>query len=135
MSIFSLTCQVGGVEHSVRAERRGGGIAILSDAGVQYARGLDRATRFAGEILGPHLERARRGGLPWGLLVEVGGNQAVYGDWPLLPGPSEPVRKRRPSTLSRLRALWRDEDGALSALNNALRIVEELGEQLHRAAA
>jgi hypothetical protein len=29
--------------------------------------------------------------------------------------------------LSRLRALWREEDGALAALNNALRIVEEFG--------
>ena len=134
MSIFSLTCQVGGVEHSVTTEQRVGGFAVLSDEGVQFARGLERATQCAGEILGPHLERARRSGLPWGLLVEVNGNQAVYGEWPLLPGPAEPERRRQPSTLSRLRALWRDEDGPLAALNNALRIVEEFG-GAQRAAA
>ena len=134
MSIFSLTCQVGGVEHSVRAEPRGHGLAVLSDDGVHYARDLERATRCAGEALGPHLERARRGGLPWGLMVEVDGKRAVYGEWPLLPGPSDPSRRHRPSTLSRLRGLWRDEDGALAALNNALRIVEEFGRP-QRAAA
>lgn len=127
MSIFSLTCQVGGVEYSVRAEPRGHGLVVLSDDGVDYARGLERATRCAGEALGPHLERARRGGLPWGLMVEVDGKRAVYGEWPLLPGPPEPQRRRRPSNLSRLRALWREEDGPLAALNNALRIVEEFG--------
>ena len=127
MSIFSLTCQVGGVEYSVRAEPRGHGLVVLSDDGVHYARSLERATRCAGEALGPHLKRARRGGLPWGLMVEVDGKRAVYGEWPLLPGPPDPRRRHRPSTLSRLRALWREEDGALAALNNALRIIEEFG--------
>jgi len=125
MSIFSLTCQVGGVEHGVTAEQRTGGIALLTEDGVQFARSMERATRSAGEVLGPLLERARRGSLPWGLLVEVNGNQAVYGEWPLLPGPADPTRRRRPSTLSRLRALCREEDGPIAALNNALRIIEE----------
>lgn len=133
MSLFALKIQVGGSEHEVHAEHRGRAIAVITESGTVIAHGIGEATRTAAQGLGPHAERADRQGLPWGLYVEVGRNQAVYGDWPLLPGPPDNV-KRKPSVLSRVRSLWHDGDGAREALRNAVKIIDEFGGG-HRAAA
>jgi hypothetical protein len=54
--------------------------------------------------------------------VAVGEVAAVYGSWPLLSGPAE--ARPRPSLIARIRRLWRDSDGPLGALDNAIKIVE-----------
>lgn len=133
MGVFSLTSQVLGDEHAVSAEWRGPAIAVVSEEGVTMARNLNDATRVAARILGPGLERAGRTKAPWGLHVEVAGNQAVYGEWPLLPGPVR--RDPRPSPLTRIRAQWKEGDSPLEALDNAIRIIHALAERPGRAAA
>lgn len=133
MRVFTLRVQVAGHEHEVVGERRGRAIAVLTPQGIQGARSLHAATRIAANVLGPPLDQAERNGAPWGLYVEVGHNQAVYGDWPLLPGSLDD-RRRKPSRLSKIRALWEEGDGAVAALNNAITIIEEFAEQ-QRAAA
>jgi hypothetical protein len=133
MSVFMLKIQVGGDEHEVAAERHGRAIAVVTDHGTHAARNLHAATKIAVGEMGPYLDRADRNDLPWGIHVEAAGKQAVYGEWPLLPGPPA-GRPRKPTRLSRIRALWQEGDGGVAALNNAIKVIEEFAET-RRAAA
>lgn len=133
MRVFSLISQILGEQHAVSAEWRGRAIAVTSQGGVIMARNVNDASRVAAQILGPDLERAGKNKAPWGLHVEVAGNQAVYGEWPLLPGPAP--RDSRPSPLSRIRAQWKEGDSPLEALDNAPRIIHAFAERPRRQAA
>ena len=122
MSLFSPDAQVLGVEHHVSVDQTPNGLIVNGPSGGLRARSLAEAARIAARELGSFLERAQRKGVPWGLKVAVGEVAAVYGAWPLMPGPAEP--RPRPSSIARIRRLWRDSDGPLGALENALKIVE-----------
>jgi hypothetical protein len=122
MSLFSLDAQVLGVERHVSVERTASGLIVNGPDGAKRARSLAEAARIAARELGSFLERAQRKGAPWGLKVAVGQVAAVYGAWPLMSGPAEPGV--RPSLIARIRALWRDSDGPLGALENAIKIVD-----------
>ena len=119
--MFSLDAQVCGATRSTRAEQDGsGGITVYTSAGPRRARNVNDAIRLARNDIGEFLLPAQRGGRPWGLRVQVGGVAAVYGDWPLLAGPSG----GRPdnSLVTRIRSRWHDS-GPLSALENAVEII------------
>ncbi len=122
MSLFSLDAQVLGVEHHVFVDQTPAGLIVNGPSGGRQARSLADAARMAARELGSFLEAAQRHGQPWGLKVAVGEVAAVYGSWPLLSGPAEP--RPRPSLIARIRRLWRDSDGPLGALDNAIKIVE-----------
>jgi hypothetical protein len=123
MQLFSLTAQVLGTQYAVSVDNDGTGIVVHAPDGPQAARTLAEAERLAHRAMAMILRRAERPGVPWGLLVSVAGVQAVYGEWPLLPGPAEPSRPQR-TPVSRIREEWRDGDGPLKALENAMRIIE-----------
>jgi hypothetical protein len=123
VSIFTLDAQVLGAERQVTVEHAPTGFVVSLSSGRASVRTLAEAVRAAARDIGSHLERARRKGVPWGLHVSVGDVAAVYGEWPLLSGPS-PDRRRRPSVVARIRCLWRDADGPLAALDNAVKIIE-----------
>lgn len=133
MRVFTLKIQVTGEEQEAVADRHERAIAVVTSEGTSLAHGVHAATRLAAGVLGPLLEQANRNDAPWGLYVDVAGNQAVYGDWPLLSGPPVDLR-RKPSQLSKIRALWRDGDGPVAALNNAIKIIEEFAERGRMAA-
>jgi hypothetical protein len=122
VSLFSLDAQVLGIEHHISVEDTAAGLIVSTSNGRTRARSFSEAARIAARELGSFLERAQRQDLPWGLKVAVGPVAAVYGSWPLLPGPAEP--RPRPSLIARIRQLWRDTDGPLGALDNAIKIVE-----------
>jgi hypothetical protein len=131
--VFTLTAQVLGTQHTTSAERDDAGRIIVNTSnGPLGARSVSDAIRIAHRDMGEFLLPAQRPGRPWGLLVSVAGVQAVYGDWPLLPG--EPRRKPDNSLVHRIRSRWHDS-GPISALDNALEIVRAyLGSQGRRAA-
>jgi hypothetical protein len=131
MEIFTITIQIAGREHEVAAEYDPRGVLVTSVGAPVHVRDLHAATDLAGRILGPSLNRARRNGAPWGLHVSAFGYQAVYGTWPLLPGvPGE----RHETPISRIRARFREGDGPLDALSNAIRIIEAAAPAARRAA-
>jgi hypothetical protein len=132
MELFALTIQVAGREEAVRAESAPRGIMVRSVAGAVHVSELHAATDLAGRTLGPPLERARRRSAPWGLHVSAWGYQAVYGTWPLLSLPGGEARRETP--ISRIRARFREGDGPLDALGNAIRIIEAVAPQARRAA-
>jgi hypothetical protein len=88
---------------------------------------------IARQDMGEFLLPAERRGRPWGLRVEVGGVQAVYGEWPLLPGRADGRRDNSPVT--RIRSRWHDGSGPLSALENACEIIKSYLGSSGRAAA
>lgn len=131
MELFALTTQVAGHEQSVRAASDVRGIIVESLRGTSLVGDLGAAVNLAGRILGPQLENARRHGAPWGLHISAAGYEAVYGTWPLLQvRTNEP----RPTPISKIRARFRDSDGPIDALNNAIRIIEAVAPQARRAA-
>jgi hypothetical protein len=132
MDLFRITIQIAGHEESVRAEHASRGIAVQSARGVVHVGDLHAAIDFGGRTLGPHLERARRNGAPWGLHVAAWGYEAVYGTWPLLSVPSGEPKRETP--VSRIRARFRPEDGPLDALRNAIEIIEAVAPAARRAA-
>lgn len=119
--LFSLTAQVLGHQRSCTAESDGFGITVNTATGPRSVRSWHEAIRVAEQDIGLFLRRAERGDIPWGLHVSVGTVQAVYGEWPLLPGP--PSDRPEPSPVSRIRSRWRESDGPMSALNNAVEII------------
>lgn len=119
---FSLSVQVCGEQHSVSAEPVGRGYLVQSSLGQRHTKGIGEAVRLCCHETAARLEPARRPGVPWGLHVSVGSRSAVYGEWPLLPGPVD--RPRRESLLSRIRRRYRDGDGPTVALDNARQIIE-----------
>lgn len=131
MELFRITIQVAGRDQEVSAESARRGVLVTSTGGPVHVRDLHAATDLAGRILGPPLERARRNGAPWGLHVAAFGYQAVYGTWPLLPGVPADSKE---TPISRLRARFRDGDGPLDALGNAIRIIEALAPTARKAA-
>ena len=123
--MFSLDAQVLGTERSVRAESDGLGITVYTSGGPRRARTWNEAVRIARDDIGEFLRPAQRPGVPWGLRVTVSGGQAVYGEWPLLPGPSEGGTGGFQQTpLSRIRSRWH-ASSAHSALENAVAIIRE----------
>ena len=123
MQLFSLTAQVLGTQYLVGVDNDGTGIVVHTPEGPEAARTLVEAERLAHRAMAMILRRGERPGVPWGLLVSVADVQAVYGEWPLLPGAGEPSSPER-TPVARIRAEWRDGDGPLRALENAMRIVE-----------
>lgn len=120
--MFKLTAQVLGTTHSVSAETDGaGGITVTTSSGPVRARNINDALRIARRDMGEFLLPAQKPGRPWGLLVQVAGVQAVYGDWPLFPG--RPDGRPENSLVRRIRARWHDSE-PISALENALEIVK-----------
>src|ERR1700742_3601202 len=106
MEIFAITVQIAGRKSRVWAEAAPGGIEVRSEAGAVHVSELHAAIDVAGRTLGPLLEHARRNGAPWGLHVTAWNYQAVYGSWPLLPGPVAEARSETP--ISRIRSRFRD---------------------------
>jgi hypothetical protein len=131
MQVFSLQAQVCGRQISATVTVTGAGLTVDTASGRLTARSLADAERLAERQIGLFLQRAERGGVPWGLYVSVGQVAAVYGDWPLLPGPASPRASETP--VSRIRSRWRPSDGAIRALENAMTIVRAYAQ--HRAAA
>jgi hypothetical protein len=123
MFSFSLDAQVLGTEHSVRAETDGLGIIVHSSTGLRRAGSWNEAVRIARDDIGEFLRPAQRPGVPWGLRVTVPDGQAVYGEWPLLPGPSGGGSFQQ-TPLSRIRSRW-NGSSAHSALENAVAIIRE----------
>jgi hypothetical protein len=122
--MFRLQAQVLGAERSASADADGyGGITVHFSGGVRHVGTANEAIRIARDDIGEFLRRAQRPGVPWGLLVVVSDGQAVYGEWPLTGGGGgSPSFQRTP--LVRIRNRWHDS-GALSALENAIRIIRE----------
>jgi hypothetical protein len=121
--MFTLDAQVLGTERSVRAESDGLGINVFTSSGPRRARSWNEAVRVARDDIGEFLRPAQRPGVPWGLRVTVSGGQAVYGEWPLLPGPSGGGGFHQ-TPLSRIRSRW-NGSSAHSALENAVAIIRE----------
>ena len=121
MQVFSLQAQVCGHQLSVTVSDAGGRLIVETASEQWSAQSLADAERVAGRQVGLFLQRAQRRGIPWGLYLSVGQVAAVYGDWPLLPGPASPRASETP--LSRIRSRWRPSDGPLSALENAMAII------------
>jgi hypothetical protein len=118
---FSLDAQVCGTERSVRAETDGLGIIVHTSDGLRRAGSWNEAIRIARDYIGEFLRPAQRPGVPWGLRVSVPDGQAVYGDWPLLSGPSGGGSFRQ-TPLSQIRGRW-SGSSAHSALENAIQII------------
>lgn len=121
--LFALDAQKCGHQRHAHAESDGFGITVYTDGIPHHARSSSEAIRIAREYIGEYLQRAQRGGVPWGLLVTVPGGAASYGEWPLTGGGS-----RSPSFVStplvRIRNRWHDS-GPRSALENAIQIIRE----------
>jgi hypothetical protein len=130
VSVFTLDAQVLGVEHHVAVDPVPTGFVVSSSSGHLQVRSLSSALRIAANGIGTVLQRAQRREAPWGLRVSVGQVATVYGAWPLLSGPPSNSRPR-PSLVARIRRLWRDTDGPLAALDNAVKIVEAYANRLH----
>jgi len=133
--LFSLAAQKAGFEAHVNAEADGLGIALNTDAAPIRVRGTDAAIRAARDYIGQFLEPARRGGIPWGLLVTVSEGVAAYGEWPLSgAGGGSPSFQQ--TALVQIHKRWHDR-GPLSALENAIEIVHAYNRRpaRHRHAA
>ncbi len=131
--LFTLTAQVCGMNRSCSAESDGFGITVSTSTGPHAVRSWQDAIRVAERDIGLFLRRAERGDIPWGLHVSVGMVQAVYGEWPLLPGPPSDDRPE-PSPVRRIRSKWRDSDGPMSALGNAVEIMKAYAPRRRQAA-
>jgi hypothetical protein len=123
LNIFSLQIQVAGRQHSASAETDGATITVATDVSRVTARSVREAVRIANDYVGPLLRTADRNKLPWGLHVAVGEVAAVYGAWPLLPGPTATDRTRE-ELVSKIRREYRDGSSATAALENADRIID-----------
>ncbi len=122
MQIFTLDAQLCGTRRSCNAEADGFGITVITSTGPVSVRSRSEAIRVAERDIGLFLRPAERGERPWGLSVSVGGVQAVYGEWPRFPGPPSP--RQPPSLVSRIRSRWQNGDGPMSALSNAVSIIQ-----------
>jgi plasmid stabilization system protein ParE len=120
--LFSLDAQVCGLERSATAESDGYGITVHTSSGPVRARSTNDAIRIARDDIGEFLHRGERRGVPWGLRVSVGPVQAVYGEWPLLPGGGGGGRVED-SPVVRIRREWNERSGPSGALANAIRII------------
>jgi|SRR5947209_10396637 len=129
---FSLAAQVCGNELTVSAEPTRFGYSVSSPEGIRAARSIGDALRLACREIAEFFEPARRPGVPWGLRVSVGDVGAVYGEWPLFPGPPDGSR-RTDTPVSRIRRRWHDGDGPLAALDNARQIIEAYAGRRHAA--
>jgi hypothetical protein len=118
--LFSLEAQKAGFEVQARAEADGLGITVHTDQGPIPAHSIDAAIRVARDYIGQFIEPARRGGIPWGLLVTVSEGVASYGEWPLSGGGGSPSFQQ--TALVRIHSRW-DDHGPLSALQNAIEII------------
>lgn len=131
MQVFSLQAQVCGHKISATVCDTGAGLTVDTGSGPINARSLAEAERLAERQIGLFLQRAQRGGAPWGLYVSVGQVAAVYGDWPLMPGPASSRASETP--VARIRSQWQPSDGPINALQNAMLIARTYTQ--HRAAA
>jgi hypothetical protein len=119
--LFSLEAQKAGFQAHASAEADGGAIVVSTDQGPIPASGVDGAIRVARDRIGHFLEPARRGGIPWGLLVTVSDGMARYGEWPQFGGGGgSPSFQQTP--LVRIHQRWHDH-GPISALENAIEII------------
>jgi hypothetical protein len=130
--LFSLAAQKCGSERHVQATSDGLGITVDLDGRMVSARSVEDAIRIGRDYIGEFLQPAQRGGIPWGLMVNVSGGSAVYGEWPLLGGGGgSPGFQNTP--LARIRDRWHDS-GPLSALANAIEIVRAYASTRRQAA-
>jgi hypothetical protein len=120
--LFSLEAQKAGFEVHASAEADGLGITVNTDQGPIPAHSIDAAIRVARDYVGQFIEPARRGGIPWGLLVTVSEGVASYGEWPLSGGGGGGSPSFLQTALVRIRRHW-DDHGPLSALENAIEII------------
>jgi hypothetical protein len=118
--LFSLEAHKAGFRAHANVVADGLGITVNTDQGPIHARGIDAAIRAARDYIGQFLAPARRGGIPWGLLVTVSDGVAAYGEWPLSGGGGSPSFGE--TALAKIRGRWHDHD-PLSALANAIEIV------------
>jgi hypothetical protein len=123
MQLFSLTAQVLGRRYTVSVDNDGTGLVVHTPGGSHATRMLADAERLAHREMGMILRRAEQPGVPWGLHVSASSAQAIYGDWPMLPGPFEPSRLKH-TPVARIYQMWHDGDGPLRALENAMKIVK-----------
>lgn len=115
--LFSLAAQKAGFEVHASAEADGLGITANTGDGPTRVHSVDAAIRVARDYVGQFIEPARRGGIPWGLLVTVSEGVASYGEWPLSGGGGSPSFQQ--TALVRIRQRWQDHS-PLSALENAV---------------
>lgn len=114
---------------SVQGESRGaavsavsGGFRVQTDAGARVFRRYNQALNEVRDYLGPFLGLAeRRAELSWGLRVCVATGCAFYGPHPPFSGGGG-VPVAPDELLARIRRDYREGDGPISALQNALRI-------------
>ena len=98
------------------------GYRVQMDADVQLFRRFNQALNVARDYLGRLLVTAERRSLPWGLGVCVSAGCAFYGPNPprAFGGGGAPVPPDQ--LLAKIRADYRDGDGPIAALQNAVRI-------------
>jgi hypothetical protein len=121
--LFSLDAQKCGLERHASASSDGFGITVHCDGHPIHARSTGDAIRIARDFIGEFLQPAQRGGIPWGLRVAVAGAQAVYGEWPLIPGGGRTDGRPDDSPVARIRREYSERSGPLGALENAIRII------------
>jgi hypothetical protein len=124
--VFELQAQFIHESASASAQRRGGGLVVITSTGLQRARDLSRAIRIACAEIGPLMERGDRAGEGWGLMVAAGPASVAYGNWPTGP-PREPGPELE--GLRRILDQYRHGDGARAALQNATKVIEAYAER------
>lgn len=129
--LFLLRAQVLGTERTVSAEADGFGITVHTSRGSVRARSVNDAIRIARDDMGDFLKTTKHAEGAWGLHVAVADVQAVYGNWPLLPGP--PSGAPSDSLVTRIRSRWHDS-GPISALENAIEVIRGYLTERTRAA-
>jgi hypothetical protein len=121
---FELSaCFIGGHQRVVAATSDGVGWQVETTARIVPVRSVDQAVRIARRQMEPLLRRVSlRPG--WNLRVSVASVAAFYGAPGLDLALQVDGREDTESLAARIRADWHDGDGALPALDNALKIVD-----------
>lgn len=121
MSDTSFDASVHQENRSATIADASGGYLLRTDAGTQQFRSLNRALTEARQYLGPFLAKAERRPVPWHFRVCVSAGCAFYGPNPPRSfGSSVPVPPAE--LLAKIRSEYKDGDGPLAALVNAVKI-------------
>jgi hypothetical protein len=133
-TLFTLVARIVAEVRTVTVTSDGSNYIITTETATRAARSLRDAIRLARDEIGNFLVSAERTKAPWGLYLSVANVCTFYGDAP----PSVPRAGGAPLPPDELINRIRDEykqGGPVSALQNAIRIVEAYLGRRQRAAA
>jgi hypothetical protein len=136
MSVVSFNAVVHTESRTATISAVSPGFLLQTDGNGVHFRKFNQALHQAREYLGPFLASAERRPPPtWGLRVCVSAGCAYYGPNPprLFGGGGSPVPPAE--LLAKIRAEYREGDGPLAALNNAVKIARAYPPEEARAAA